>query len=102
MVHFFNVFIYISPRSVIINLAKSLSSKLQKLMSANNLKIDNVLSEQKNNSAGHKFLLKVKIENKNWFFLLFQPSNSLRWGYWLWNLRKEALRINFQRLEEKY
>ena len=56
----FNVFIYISPRSVIINLAKSLSSKLQKLMAANNLKIDNVLSEQKNNSAGYKSLLKVK------------------------------------------
>ena len=34
-------------------------------MSANNLKIDNVLSEQKYNSAGYKSLLKVKIENGN-------------------------------------
>ena len=43
--------IYFS-RSVIINLAKSLSSNLQKLMAANNVKIDNVLNDQQNIASG--------------------------------------------------
>ena len=40
------------PRSVIINLAKSLSTNLQKLMAANNVKIDNVLNDQQNIASG--------------------------------------------------
>ena len=53
------------PRSVIINLAKSLSTNLQKLMAANNVKIDNVLNDQQNIASGaNPHLNKCIIVNK--------------------------------------
>ena len=47
--YYCNIYFY---RSVIINLAKSLSTNLQKLMAANNVKIDNVLNDQQNIASG--------------------------------------------------